>query len=292
MLTRLSGHELDEQVVPLMRLTQKKLLGDPSQIALNSVHGLAYHRGLGNPISPMSSTPFKKYIGIERIVSFAMAAYSKQNIAVVANGASRADLSKWIGEFYNDTFTSNDQIPQHTSTKYHGGEERIGHDKGNTMILGFPGSSSFTSGSSYKPEIDVLTALLGGQSSIKWSSGFSLLSKATAKQSNMRVATEHLQYSDTGLLTVTLSGDAAHVADASRNVVDTLKRVAGGEVSAEDIKKATAFAKFRALETGEDVSTGLEATGSGLIRAGKAHQLDEIGRAIENVPVAKVKAVS
>lgn len=274
-----------------MRLGQKSLLANPSQMAINSAHGLAFHRGLGTPLQPTSSTTFTKYLDPDEIYNFAVSAYSKPNIAVVANGTSQPELSKWVREFFGDTYTAGEEL-ESPPTKYHGGEERIAHDKGNVMVLAFPGSSSFTSGSSYKPELAVLAALLGGQSSIKWTPGFSLLAKAAAEYQHAHVTTQNFGYSDAGLLAVTVTGNASQVTKASQSVVETLENIASGNVSGEDIKKATALAKFQALEAGQNINAGLEATGSGLITGGKPYQIDEIGQAIDKVGEDKVKAVS
>jgi ubiquinol-cytochrome c reductase core subunit 2 len=275
-----------------MRLDQKRLLGSPLEMAINSAHGLAFHRGLGTPINATSSTPFK-YLDAQGIADFADAAYARKNIAVVANGAANSELSKWVGEFFQDTGAGSTSMKIETSpAKYYGGEERIAHGNANVMIIGFPGSSSFTSGSSFKPEIAVLASLLGGESSIKWSPGFSLLSKAAADFPQAHVSTSSAAYSDAGLLYVTITGKATDIAKASKNVVDTIKKIAAGEVAEEDIKKATALAKFKALEAGQNTDTGLEATGSGLISGGKAFQIDEIGQAIDKVSSEKVKSVS
>lgn len=290
-LTCLSAHELNEQVVRVMKLGQKNLLANPSHLAINSAHGLAFHRGLGTPLYPTSSTTFSKYLEPEEIYNFALSAYSKSNIAVVANGTSQSELSKWVREFFEDAYTGGRKLESPPS-KYYGGEERIAHDKGNVMVIAFPGSSSFTSGSSWKPEIGVLAALLGGQSSIKWTPGFSLLAKAASEHQHAHVSTQNHGYSDAGLLAVTVTGTASHVGKASHSVVEALKKIASGDVSGEDIKKATALAKFQALETGQDINAGLEATGSGLITGGKAYQIDEIGQAIDKVGEDKVKAVS
>ncbi|KAL9116295.1 MAG: hypothetical protein Q9187_007178 [Circinaria calcarea] len=156
------------------------------------------------------------------------------------------------------------------------------------MILAFPGSSSFTGGS-YKPEISVLAALLGGESNIKWSPGFSLLSRATAALPQVHVATTHAVYSDTGLLCISLTGNADQVREASTEAVKTIKSIAAGEVSKEDIKKAIASAKFKALESGENIAAGLELTGAGLVHGGKAHQIDEVGKSIDGVTEEQVK---
>ena len=275
-----------------MKLAQKQLLANPSQMAINSVHGVAFHRGLGEPLNATSSTPMK-YLDAPGIAEFSDAAYARSNIAVVANGATHSDLSKWVKEFFAETGTGSSEIKlPSTPTKYYGGEERIAHASANVMILGFQGSSSFTSGSSYKSEIAVLAALLGGETSIKWSPGFSLLSKAASEFPGAHVKTENHAYSDAGLLCITISGKASDIMKASKAVVDAIKNVAAGKVSEEEIKKATMLAKFRALESGQSTEVGLEATGNGLISGGKAYQIDEMGSTVEKVSAEKVKAVS
>ncbi|KAL9104452.1 MAG: hypothetical protein Q9163_000604 [Psora crenata] len=285
------AHELQEEVNAVIGLSRKALLGNTTEFAFNSVHGVAFHRGLGNPLHPSSSTPMTKYLQEDLLRQYSQVAYAKPNIAVVANGASHQDMSKWVGQFFTECHSSlpPDSSSEGTSpSKYYGGEERVAHDSGNTMILAFPGSSSFTGGS-YKPEMAVLAALLGGRSNIKWSSGFSLLSKATEAYPQAHISTTHHTYSDAGLLTVCISGNARHVRDASREVVIALKDTAAGKVSSEDIKKARATAKFQALESGQNIDTGIELTGAGLIQEGKAFQIDEVGKGMDDVSEAQVK---
>lgn len=292
--TRRLAHEFEEEVLPIAKLAQKVLLGSTTDMALNSAHGVAYHRGLGTPLHPTSSTPLSKYLNVRDLKLWSQAAYAKPNIAVVANGASHEDLSKWVGQFFADAPSSHpSKVPkiEYPPTKYYGGEERIAHDSGNTMILAFPGSSSFTSGGSYKPEISVLAALLGGQSSIKWTQGFTLLAKASAEFPQAHITTSHAAYSDAGLLYVTLTGNARHIRDAAKAVVNTIKAIGAGDVSKEDIRKAVALAKFRALEAGQNVDAGLESTGAGLVQGGKAFQIDEVAKSIDGVSDEQVKKV-
>jgi ubiquinol-cytochrome c reductase core subunit 2 len=265
-------------------------LGDISELALNSAHRVAFHRGLGVPLYPTSSTPLTTYVNEESVKSFASSAYTKSNIAVVANGASQADLTKWVGEFFGDVPSSGSQLTSEAS-KYYGGEERIAHDSGNAMIIAFPGSSSFTAGGSYKPEIAVLAALLGGQSSIKWSPGFSLLGKAASSFPGANAATTHYAYSDAGLLTIQISGSATSVRGAATEVVKALKSISDGSISKEDFTKAVALAKYRALEEGQNIEAGLVSTGAGLIHGGKPYQIDEIGKSVESVSSDKLKSV-
>ena len=293
-LTTGEGHQLQEEVLPRIKLSQKSVLGNTAELADSSAHAVAFHRGLGTPLHPISSSPFTKYIDEEGLKAFSQVAYAKDNFAVVANGASHSELSKWVGEFFTDspnTAPSDSPKSGGGQTKYYGGEERIAHDSGNNMILAFPGSGSVTGGF-FKPEISVLTSLLGGQSTIKWSSGFSLLSKATEDCPRIQVRTTHHTYSDAGLLCISMSGDASQMNKAASGVVSALKGVATGQVSKEDFKKAVATAKFQALESGQAISTGIELTGAGLVTGGKAFQIDELGKSIENVTEDQLKKVS
>ena len=278
-----------DEVYRVQQLAHKELLGSTILLAINSAHGIAFHRGLGSPMYPTSSTPFQKYISEKTLSEFAKSAYAKPNISVVANGAEHGELAKWVGEFFKDTFTGTGLKGNPSS--YYGGEERIAHGNGNTVVLAFPGSSSFTSGSSYKPEIPVLAALLGGESHIKWSPGFSLLSKASHEFQHAHVSTTNAAYSDAGLFYVTVTGNAAHVAKAAKNVVDTLKKIAAGDISSEDIKKAIAAAKFTALDLGQTTDAGIEATGNGLISDGKPFQIEEAAKTLDKVTDAQVKSV-
>lgn len=291
--TKYTTHELQEEVVHVMKLAQKGLLGSPLSLAQNSVHGVAFHRGLGTPLNATSSAPFTKYLDAQAIADFSDSAYARNNVAVVANGADHQEFAKWVKEFFQDTKQAGSvyQIKSEPS-KYHGGEERIAHASGNVMILAFPGSSSFTSGQSFKPEVSVLAALLGGESSIKWSPGFSLLSKAAADFPQAHVSTVNQAYTDAGLLTVTITGKSQDISKASKAVVDTLKSIASGNISAEDIKKATATAKFTALETGQQTEAGLEATGMGLISNSKAYQIDELAQQLDKVTPDQVKSAA
>ena len=255
---------------------------------------MAFHRGLGTPLYPSSSSPIANYLDESTIEAYASVAYSKPNFAIVANGADNAEVSKWVGEFFKDVNNKPlDGVPALASsqTKYHGGEERIAHASGNTMIVGFAGSSSYTGGF-YKPEIAVLATLLGGESSIKWSPGYSLLSKASIDFPGARVKTKSAIYSDAGLLYTQISGSAKDVAGAAKKVVDTIKSVASGSIAKEDVAKAKAQAKFKELEFGQNTDAGVELTGSGLITGNKAYQIDETAKLIDAVDESKLKQVS
>lgn len=280
----------NEEVLPLIAFSHQRFLASVTDMATNSAHSLAFHRGLGVPTASASQTPFTKYLDANAIEYFSKIAYAKPNFAVVANGADHGEFSKWVGEFFDDVpARAIESSVSEEQTKYHGGEERIAHDGGNAMVVAFPGSSSFT-GKFYKPEIAVLGSLLGGQSAVKWSSGFTVLANAAAP--GAQVKTTSAIYSDAGLLYTTITGSAKGVAETAKAAVDAIKKIAAGEISSEQISKAKAAAKFKELEHGQDVRAGLELTGNGLVHNTKAYQIDEVAKAIDGVSEEAVKSVS
>lgn len=273
-----------------MQIEQKALLADTLRMAQNSAYGVAFHRGLGEPLHMTSSTPVNKYVNAEFVEEFAASVYAKPSFALVGNGVSQSDLSKWTNEFFTDIPSTPKHQLVSEQSKYYGGEERISHGSGNSMVLAFPGSSSATGGF-YKPEVAVLAALLGGPSSIKWSAGSSMLLQATQSTPNLKVETKSNIYSDAGLLTISLSGSALDIREAAKPVVDTLKSIANG-VSEEAFAKARAQAKFKELEYGQSTQAALELTGAGLVQGSKAYQIDEVAKAVDGVTADKVQQIA
>jgi ubiquinol-cytochrome c reductase core subunit 2 len=286
------AHVYNEEVLPLIHSAHKRFLASPAEMAINSAHSLAFHRGLGTPTASASTTPYTKYLDYSTIEWYSKIAFAKSNFAVVANGADHGEFSKWVDQFFDDVPAKpvEETGVGEEQTKYHGGEERIAHGSGNAMVIAFPGSSSLT-GKFYKPEIAVLGSLLGGQSSIKWSPGFSILGNAKASPSTY-VHTKSAIYSDAGLLYTVIAGTADNVAKTAAAAVDAIKKIAGGDISKEQIAKAKAIAKFKELEYGQDIKAGLELTGTGLIQGSKPYQIDEVAKAIDGVSEEAVKAVS
>lgn len=290
-----SGHEFQEEVVPTIKLSHKTLLADVGELASNSAHGIAFHRGLGTPLHPTSSTPLTTYLDHEIIRYFSRSAYAKSNFAVVANGTSHEELSRWVHEFFEDSKDSERLLHPRDiraePTKYYGGEERIAHASGNSVVIALPGSGPFT-GTAYKPEIAVLAALLGGESSIKWSTGFSLLAHATKEFPLAHTKTFHSTYSDAGLLQISISGNARQVRLASFKVAKLLRSLESGNFSKDDFRRAVAAAKFQALDAGYTIGEGIELTGAALVNSGKAYQIDDVGKSIEGVTEEQIKEVN
>lgn len=287
--TKFTTHEYAEQVAPLLELSQTKFAGDATKVALDSAHSVAFHRGLGNSIHPNPSSPISKYLNSESISEFSKSAYLRSNIAIVASGADQNELEEWVGKFFNNTPNGVSSLPG-KATIYHGGEERILHPSGNSMVIAFPGSSLFA-GPCYKPEFSVLSALIGGQPTIKWTNGFSLLAKAASNLGSISVNTSHHAYSDSGLLTIQLTGTAEAVRLASHEAYKALKSVAKGEFTKEDLTKAVSLARIRALEE-QNIEASMMSTGVDLLHCHKPYSVEEIGRAVSRVSADNLIAVA
>lgn len=253
-------------------------------------HAAAFHTGLGSQLYPTSSTPVGAYLNESSVASFAQAAYNKANIAVVADGATQAGLTKWIEPMFKSVpATGSSQLTLNAApSKYFGGEQRSSRVGQNAYVIAFPGSSLADA----KPEISVLTALLGGESSISWTPGFTLLSKAVAAAPHARAHASNLAYSDAGLLTLQISGPAGAVKTATKESVKALKSIANGSATKEDLTKAIAKAKFDLLSARDVSGSGLVAAGTNLVQGGKAVQAAEAVKALESVTADKLKTVS
>ena len=282
-----------------MRLARQLMVDDSRALANDAIHRVAFHRGLGNSLHPVLPTPLPGYFSGDTIRTLGALAFDKKNCAVVCNGASPQDFGKWMGEFFKGAEAPKDDEGKKAEdvasivteqSKYFGGEERIEHDGTSAMVLGFAGTSNFT-GKFWKPEIPVLAALLGGQTTIKWSPGFSLLSKATQSSPSVKVSTSSFSYSDAGLLAVTISGHPGRLANVAEEVVKVIKKVATGDVSKEEVKKAVANAKFDEMSKLQELTAGLEQAASGLITGDKTHQITEVAKSLEGVTENSLKKV-
>lgn len=271
-----------------MHLKQAKI--DAAAFALDSAHAVAFHTGLGSALYPTSTTPLGPYMNEHTIASYAEAVYNKGNIALVADGAAQSQLSKWGETFFKaiPSTSSSDLSLNTAASKYFGGESRTSRPGANAYVIAFPGASL----SDNKPEISVLTALLGGEGNIKWTTGFSLLSKAAAAAPGVSASAKNHAYSDAGLLTIEISGPAGGVKRTAEEAVKAVKSIADGNISKEDVSKAIANAKFNLLSVSETSGAGIVATGAQLIAGGKPLDVAAAAKSLESVTADKLKAVS
>ncbi|KAI0485810.1 Metalloenzyme, LuxS/M16 peptidase-like protein [Xylaria cf. heliscus] len=288
--TKYTTFEFHEDVERVLHLKQAKIAGDVSALALDAAHAVAFHNGLGASLYPSTSTPLKGYLSENAIADYAGAVYTKSNIALIGDGATPQALHKWTEQFFENTPSSatGSVSLDSKASKYYGGEQRTAHTNGNALVLAFPGSSF----GAFKPEIAVLTALLGGQSNVKWSPGFSVLSKATSDAPGANASASNLTYSDAGLLAIQINGTAVAVRQTAHVAVDALKSIAAGSISKEDLTKAVAKAKFDALDASQSGVATLLSAGSGIVQTGKPFQVAETVQSINGVTADKLKTAA
>lgn len=273
-----------------MHLKQAKLDGNAVSQALDNAHSVAFHNGLGSSIYPSSSTSLGPYLSENTIAAFASSVYTKSNVAIIADGTTQDSLAKWIQPFFKDVPTTSESELKlfEARSKYYGGEQRTSLAGSNAMVIAFPGDSL----ASDKADVAVFTALLGGESSIKWSPGFTLLSKAAAAAPGATINARNFAYTDAGLLTIQIKGSPFAIRKGAEEAVKAIKSIAESTVSKEDLTKAIAKAKFDLLASNELTGAGMVSAGNSLLHGGKVFQVTEALKSYEAVTADKLKAVS
>ncbi|KAL1889198.1 ubiquinol-cytochrome c reductase core subunit 1 [Sporothrix stenoceras] len=286
--TKFEEHELAEDIDPVLHIKQAKYSADDLATALDAAHAVAFHTGLGEALNPSTTTPLSSYLSHTSVSQFANSAYARSNFALVADGATQVALSKWVDQFFKKSPNSGSALTS-AASKYYGGQHRIESASGNAVVIAFP-----TSGlKAPDATVEVLTALLGGESSIKWTPGFTLLSKAAAGVHGAQIVARNLAYSDAGLLTLQVTGQsAAAVRAAADAAVKVLKTVAGGSASKEDVAKAIAKARFDALTAQEPGSAGVTAAGTAALHGLKTFQPAEASKAYAGVTAEKLTTLA
>ncbi|KIH91461.1 ubiquinol-cytochrome c reductase core subunit 2 [Sporothrix brasiliensis 5110] len=286
--TKFTEHELAEEIEPVLHLKQAKYSADSLAAALDAAHAVAFHTGLGEALSPSTTTPLSSYLSHTGVSQFASSAYSRSNFALVADGATQVALSKWVDQFFKKSTGSGSALTS-AASKYYGGQQRIESASGNAIVIAFP-----TNGlNAPDATVEVLTSLLGGESSVKWSPGFTLLSKASAGVHGANAVARNLSYSDAGLLTVQVTGQSAGAVRAAADVaVKALKSVASGSVSKEDVAKAIAKARFDALTAQEPASAAITAAGTAVLHGLKTFQPADASKAYAGVTAEKLTTLA
>ena len=272
----------------MLHIKQEKYAANPLAIAVDAAHSVAFHTGLGEAVNVSTTAPIGSYLSNSAVASFSTAAYARPNFAVVADGATQVALSKWVEPFFKGTSATPSSQLSPAATKYYGGQQRIESTAGNAVAVAFP-----TSGlKAPDAAADVLAALLGGSSSIKWTPGFTLLAKAAAGIPGSQITASNQVYSDAGLLTIEITGlTATDVRKATEAAVAALKSIATGTVSKEDLTKAIAKAKFDALVSQEPSSAAITAAGTAVLHGAKPFQPATVSKAFDAVTADKLKTV-
>jgi ubiquinol-cytochrome c reductase core subunit 2 len=237
-------------------------LAQPSTLALDLAHSLAFRRGLGNSLFASPHSP----VTAADVRAFAQQAFAKNNIAVFGAGLSTEQLAKAVQSSFGPGSSTGGSSLSAGSTTYFGGEQRVpldvhaGPSARPTLVIAY--------GSTGAPSADLkaLPHLLGGVSSLKWTPGSTPLSAAAAKIPGASAKAFLLPYSDASLFGVIVSAPTSEgVASVAKDVTQALKAVGKG-AKEDEVKRAVAKAKF-AETAGLEQSETLIATAGASVGA-------------------------
>jgi len=275
-------HEYNEEVVPQVAAEYEQAIRDSTTYAFDLAHQLAFRNGLGNSLFASPHTAVEH----STITSFAKNAFSPSNLAVIGSNVDASNLKSLVSEFFVSGTPSSSSISA-SASKYFGGEVRVpsvGHSPVDQFLIAFEGASSASA------EFAVLRYLLGGESSIKWSTGSSPLSKLAS--TNVSAQAFNLTYSDAGLFGIAVKAPTSQVADVASKALSELKNIAKG-ASEESVKQAIAKAKFAAAAALETRYGQVELIGAQLAAQGKAPtSLEEVFAALDKVTAESLSKVS
>ncbi|VVT47067.1 uncharacterized protein SAPINGB_P001527 [Magnusiomyces paraingens] len=223
-------YELIEDVAPIAFAEAAKAASSPALASEQAAYEIAFRSGLGESIYVEPYSP----VSIEQVADYAKEAYTKANISIAATNVVEADLKALVEEHFAGLSVG--EAIATAPSKVFGGESRVKAAGSSALTLVFPSTSTSAASA-------VLASLLGGVSTIKWSTGSSLLGVASTK-SGASVKASYTPYSDASVLAITIAADdAAAVAEAAKLVAADLKAVAAG-TAAEAVPKAVAQTKF------------------------------------------------
>jgi ubiquinol-cytochrome c reductase core subunit 2 len=236
--TQFHQHEYAELVLPIIQAESLSALAHPQTLALDLAHSLAFRRGLGNSLYASPNSP----VSASDVKSFAQQAFNKSNVAVLGAGISTDALAKAVQSSVGNSAGSTSTLKA-GSTTYYGGEQRVPLDAHAgplaqpTIVIAYGTSSAPT------PEHKVLQQLIGGETSVKWSTGSSALAQAAGKVHGASAKSFLLPYSDASLFGVVVTAPTSEgVAAVAKDVAAALK--GASKASGEEIKRAIAKAKF------------------------------------------------
>ncbi len=273
---------MPEDVLPLVGQETELAMRDPPALAADALHSLAYRRGLGNALlcHPECQPT------IESVREFARQAYVKGNMAVVATGVEENEFQELVSKHFADVPPG--KLVQSTASKYFGGEARIPmRSRTGHFVMGFPGEGAAHSSASYT----VLSQVLGGMSSIKWSHGNSILSQVASHQgSQTKAIANHGTYTDAGLFSVYVMGPTRNVGPAASEALRAVKSLSK-DVKADEVTRAIAQARFNLYASAEERTMSAEAIGRSLLVDGSVPNVAELVSAVEKIKPDHIKKV-
>ncbi|KAG4304686.1 hypothetical protein PORY_001739, partial [Pneumocystis oryctolagi] len=275
-------YELDEAVLPYALFEDKRRHSTPSMFGFDTIHELAFRRGLGNPLL----TNERNYAAVEMIKDYAKKSYVKNNLVILATNVNHSELIDFVKEYFSS-------LPLGTAasspeTIYYGGENRIpfkthiGH-----FIISFPRPAAFTP---LSEEYLLLSYLLGMGSRIKWSYGNSPFGNIEKSLSNGTVLlSNNFAYSDMGLFCIYVYGPIGTLKKAAKSSIEVLRSMVK-TICDEDIKKAISQVKYSLLDLDTKQAKVHEDVGLHYLTSGSLLDYESIVSRIEKITLSRMKS--
>lgn len=276
-------HEYNEEVLPQVLTEYEQALNSPTVLGFDHLTQTAYRqRGLGASLFSSPASP----ISHSQVVNYAQSVFAKDNIAIVASGIDSAYLSKLVSANFKNVRPNKGNI-QAGSKQYYGGDARISFIPNHAIegprahyghyFMAFEGA-----GLDASPELSILRSHLGGESSVKWSTGLSPLAQISEKVAGANASAFNLAFTDSGLFGVYITAPTEKILSTAQEVTKILKE-ATKSISKEDLARAKAKAKFEVAAAIESRAGIHAAVGGQLLEANKVQLLEETFSKLEGV---------
>ncbi|SGZ52715.1 CIC11C00000000845 [Sungouiella intermedia] len=212
--------EFTETVVPVAKAEAATANANSGFVALEKLHELSFRRGYGNSLYYHDSNK----VTLDDVVDFGAAAFTKDNVSIIASGVNEADLAGFVADSaFSELPSGSIAAP---AVKTHTGKEtRVATTGPSVAAIGVP----VAKGDFAKYEVLAAAA------------GTSVLAGAASPLAQIPGADSKLyKYEDAGLFVVSVSGaDASLVAEGIKSA-----KVAVEKISASDLSAATKAAEL------------------------------------------------
>ncbi|WFD33078.1 ubiquinol-cytochrome c reductase core subunit 1 [Malassezia sp. CBS 17886] len=233
--------EFNEDIVPSLVADAEQAANTPVVAGLEALMATAFReRNVGAPLFAAPSTP----VTVEDVRKFAADAFTKENIAIVGSGITRAELEELVDASFASVPSG--RALRNAPAKYFGGDCRQGtcDAHGHPLpkdhfFLAYEGAARDKS-----PALTVLECLLGGNPAVKWCVSSTPLGVLRERIPGARAHAFNTGYSDSGLFGFHVAAPNGSVRDAAALATQALDSVAQGSVTAEMVTRAANQAKF------------------------------------------------
>ncbi|WFC99413.1 ubiquinol-cytochrome c reductase core subunit 1 [Malassezia yamatoensis] len=238
--SKYNKYEFKEDVLPSLAEDLQQASQDPVVYGLETLQATAYrYTGVGSTLYANPAVPVK----LSDVKSFASKALTQSNLAIVTSGLSQKDAETLIREKFANVPSG--EAFSTPAAKYYGGDFRApivdahGHPlPQDHFFLAFQGAEQNSS------QLAVLEALLGGESSVKWSHGLTPLARVSQQVEGSQVRAFNTVSQKTGLFGLHIAAPQGKVTDAAKAAVQALQQIASKTPSSQELSRAVVNAKF------------------------------------------------